>query len=308
MNFHIWQTTCLMCKAKRQCTTCEQWQEEAAYTTHGWRVKRDRVCASCRARVAARTLALRSRRRLHRRVEKTRLEKRKRVLEEVRREIDMRRQAGRVACTRCGAETTASPLATQSYSYECPRCMAKVESTKRDGRINNRRSCGHTFTVAAGEVVEPPLAVKRCVRYVYACPQCKAKVESSTRDGCINNQRKCGHKFTVAAGEVVHGPLATQSYSYECPRCMAKVESTKRDGRIDNRRSCGHTFTVAAGEVVEPPLAVKCYVYECPQCKAKVASSTENGCIDNRRNCGHQFHVSAGAVRVKPAAPSQRHF
>ena len=60
VNFHIWQATCLMCKTKRQCSACEQWHGESAFTAHGWRVKRDRVCAGCRIKLAFRTISLRS--------------------------------------------------------------------------------------------------------------------------------------------------------------------------------------------------------------------------------------------------------
>ena len=51
--------------------------------------------------------------------------------------------AGEVVTTRAG----------NVYSYKCPHCKAKIESTSRDGQIDNRRRCGHKFAVAAGKVV-----------------------------------------------------------------------------------------------------------------------------------------------------------
>ena len=86
-NFHVWQTTCLMCTTKRQCGTCDQWFDESAYTTHGWRTKRDRVCAGCRVALHFKHVGLRARERLRRRVAKTRHEHRKSVVEAVRLEI-----------------------------------------------------------------------------------------------------------------------------------------------------------------------------------------------------------------------------
>ncbi|CAE7375727.1 unnamed protein product [Symbiodinium microadriaticum] len=107
LNFHVWQTTCLMCTTKRQCGTCDQWFEESAYTAHGWRTKRDRVCAGCRVALQFQHIGLRSRRRLRRRVEKTRQERRKRVLEAVRQGIETCRKKRRVMCGRYGAKTEA---------------------------------------------------------------------------------------------------------------------------------------------------------------------------------------------------------
>ena len=104
--------------------------------------------------------------------------------------------------------------------------------------IDNRRTCGHQFTVAAGKVVAAQSAT---ARFSYKCPKCDAKVESTTRDGRINNRRTCGHQFTVAAGKVVAAQSATARFSYECPKCKAKVASAVRDGRIDNRWKCGPT-------------------------------------------------------------------
>ena len=334
----------LMCKTKRQCSACEQWHGESAFTAHGWRVKRDRVCAGCRIKLAFRTISLRSRRRLQRRVEKTREQQRKRVLEEVCREIERRRSAGRFTCGRCGVETTASDHGSSkkarrengvhlccacrrlagtreceaqastsaarrpsAFTYRCPACSAAVATAIRDGCVDNRHACGHQFNVSEGQVGTTPAATTQ--RYSNECPLCKAKVESSTRNGRIDNRHNCGHqlKIGVAAGLVVATPAATgQSYSYECPQCKAKIESSTRDGRIDNRHKCGHQFSVAAGPVVATPAATaQRYTYKCPQCKAKGESTTRDGRIDNRHKCGHQFRVAAGRVVPTPAATAR---
>ena len=294
-NYLIWQSTCLMCLEKRQCGTCARWFPQAAFTPNGWRQKRDRTCNVCRQR----DIGLRARRRLRNRQETVRAadrrRKRQQILEEVRAEIQQRQKQESGTCTHTSAKAVATVVKDGCvyFTYECPQCKAKVESTVRDGRIDNRRKCGHRFTVAASKVVAAQSAT---TRYVYDCPQCKAKVESTTRDGRVNNPRKCGHQFLVAAGKIVATGSATARFAYECPQCKAKVESTVRDGRIDNRRKCGHMFTVAAGEVAAAPSATARYLYNCPQCKAKVESAVRDGRIDNRRKCGHRFAVAAGKV------------
>ena len=316
-----------------------QWFEESAYTAHGWRTKRDRVCAGCRVALQFRHIKLRSRRRLRGRVEKTRQERRKRVLEAVRQEIETCRKKRRVMCGRCGAKIEAKtegglanavsanktndmtccdtcrrmqrgsgpsslgPLADLApFTYHCPVCNTAVNSTVGDGKVDNRQTCGHRFQVKDGHVVASETRKKICA---YQCPHCQAKVDSTIKNGRIDNRRHCGHQFTVAAGAVVALGTSDQKCAYACPHCQARVESTIKDGRIDNRHDCGHRFTVAAGDVVERPTKKHMCAYKCPHCRAKIASRKRDGRIDNRRKCGHTFTVSAGKV-VTTAATKER--
>ena len=216
VNFHLWQTTCLMCKEKRQCGTCDQWFDESAYTKHGWCSKRDRVCAGCRAQLKFPHIGLRSRRRLHRRVEKTRQERRKRVLEAVRQEIDARRRRRRCVCSCCGAEIEAG---TQGQPAKHGGAICSTKDVPACVACTRLQQGG---TLAA------------CT---YHCPVCSEPVTSNVREGRVDNRHACGHRFQVSNGQVVAAaPARTQEYSYECPQCGRAVHSDIRDGRIDNRR------------------------------------------------------------------------
>ena len=84
------------------------------------------------------------------------------------------------------------------HTYKCPTCGVSVKSSKTDGRIRAERHCGHTFTVAGGQVVAKPK-----LAYTYKCPACQARVSTKTRDGIVDNRRTCGHQFKVAGGVLV---------------------------------------------------------------------------------------------------------
>ena len=310
-NYMIWQSTCLMCKEKRQCGTCQHWFVRAAFTPNGWSQQRDRTCNLCRQQLRYHDIGRRARRRLHNQQEKVRAtdrcKRRQQILQDVRAEICKRQKHGGSGCAMCGAQMTerrdvcrvcaACKSATPEHAavtYRCPTCSAPVVTTVRDGRVDNRHACGHRFTLLEGKIVATTAAPEP--KNVYKCPHCKAEVPSTTRNGRIDNRRNCGHQFTVAAGDVMENVPLNTSYTYKCPLCNAEVESTARDGRIDNRRSCGHRFTVAAGNVVPNMPASTSYAYKCPLCEAEVGSTTHSGRIDNRRSCGHQFTVAAGDV------------
>ena len=62
-----------------------------------------------------------------------------------------RGRCGRTFAFRAG-EVAATPTAARTYSYVCTHCRTKVTSTTREGQTDNRRGCGHKFTVAAGAV------------------------------------------------------------------------------------------------------------------------------------------------------------
>ena len=125
-----------------------------------------------------------------------------------------RRQPAQVWAPICGCCGRGGARA--NIHIQMPTLQKKVHSDIRDGRVDNRRQCGHQFTVAAGAVVGTE-AVK-AQTFTYKCPRCGQKVRSGVCDGRIDNRRNCGHQFTVAAGAVVKSRDTPRAATTRAPK------------------------------------------------------------------------------------------